>query len=253
MGRLWLGILGLWVLSLGALAQVPVGQVATRDVHALLWLPDGRLLLGHHDGVQVSEDEGRTWRDLVRKRNFDVMALSLEGTRILAAGHWVFAESLDGGRTWKNLKPKGLPAMDLHGYAASRAFHFALEVTHGYFLSQDGGKSFRPISPKGLPRAEMAAMVFLGQALYVAPMGQGLYRSLDGGKTFERVLVPEREIYTLAVGGKTLYLGGKTGLWQKTEVGWKRLWQGAVLALAVHPQGERVVWIDGQRRVFRLP
>ena len=38
-------LLTLWVLGLGALAQVPVGQVATRDVHALLWLPDGRLLL----------------------------------------------------------------------------------------------------------------------------------------------------------------------------------------------------------------
>ncbi|BCZ90020.1 hypothetical protein [Thermus thermophilus] len=76
-------------LALGALAQVPVGQVATRDVHALLWLPDGRLLLGHHDGLQVSEDEGRIWQDLVRKTGFDAMALVLEGDRLLAAGHWV--------------------------------------------------------------------------------------------------------------------------------------------------------------------
>ncbi|GAB5603228.1 sialidase family protein [Thermus sp. FJN-A] len=247
-------LVGLFLLSLGALAQTPVGQVATRDVHALLWLPDGSLLFGHHDGIQVSKDGGRTWQDLVRKMGFDAMALTLEGTRVLAAGHWVLAESQNGGKTWRNLRPKGLPAMDLHGYAASGGFHFALEATSGYFLSQDGGKSFRPIAPKGLPRADMAAMVFQGKTLYVAPMGQGLYQSPDGGQTFTQVPTPEREIYALAAGAGTLYLGGKTGLWQRTPVGWKRLWQGTVLALAAHPQeAGRLVFIDGQGRVWKSP
>jgi photosystem II stability/assembly factor-like uncharacterized protein len=247
-------LLALWILGLGALAQVPVGQVATRDVHALLWLPDGRLLFGHHDGIQVSEDEGRTWRDLVRQMGFDAMSLVLEGNRILAAGHWVLAESRDGGKAWRNLRPQGLPALDLHGYAASGGFHFALEATHGYFLSQDGGKTFKPIAPKGLPRAGMAAMAFQGKALHVAPMGQGLYQSQDGGQTFAQVPAPEKEIYALAVGAGTLYLGGQTGLWQRTPVGWKKLWQGTVLALAAHPtETGKVVFIDGQGRVWKLP
>ncbi len=247
-------LLALWILGLGALAQVPVGQVATRDVHALLWLPDGRLLFGHHDGIQVSEDEGRTWRDLVRQMGFDAMSLVLEGNRILAAGHWVLAESRDGGKAWRNLRPQGLPAMDLHGYAAAGGLHVALEATHGYFLSQDGGKTFKPIAPKGLPRAGMAAMAFQGKALHVAPMGQGLYQSQDGGQTFAQVPAPEKEIYALAVGAGTLYLGGQTGLWQRTPVGWKKLWQGTVLALAAHPtETGKVVFIDGQGRVWKLP
>lgn len=244
----------LLLLGLQALAQTPVGQVATRDAHALLWLPDGRLLFGHHDGIQVSKDAGRTWEDLVRKAGFDAMALVLDGPRILAAGHWVLSESQDGGRTWRNLRPKGLPAMDLHGYAASGGRHLALEATHGYFLSQDGGKTFSAISPKGLPKAGLAAMAFQGETLYVAPLGQGLYQSQDGGQTFTPVPAPEKEVYALAVGADTLYLGGKTGLWRRTPVGWKRLWLGTVLALAAHPvEAGRLVFIDGQGRVWRLP
>lgn len=237
-----------------AAAQSLVGQVTTRDVHALLWLPDGRILFGHHDGIQVSEDEGRSWRDLVRRAGFDAMSLVRDGDRLMAAGHWVLAESRDGGRTWRNLRPKGLPAMDLHGYAVlPGGVHFALEASFGYFRSQDGGKTFSPLSPKGLPTAGMAAMASWGQALYLAPMGQGLYRSQDGRLSFERFSAPEQEVYVLAAGAGGLFLGGKGGLWQRTPVGWRRLWRGPVLALSVHPSREgRLVWIDGMGRVWRM-
>ena len=51
----------------------PVGQLRARDAHALLWLPDGRLLFGHHDGVQVSPDQGSTWKKLFDKPDFDAI------------------------------------------------------------------------------------------------------------------------------------------------------------------------------------
>lgn len=112
----------------------------------------------------------------------------------------MLAESQEGGKAWRNLRPQGLPAMDLHGYAAAGGLHVALEATHGYFVSEDGGQIFKPTAPKGLPKANMAAMVFQGRTLYVAPMGQGLYQSPDGGQTFTQVPTPEKEIYALAVG-----------------------------------------------------
>ncbi len=247
------GLLALWYAFSGGTAQGLVGQVSTRDVHALLWLPDGRIPLGHHDGLQVSEDQGQTWRDLVRRVGFDAMYLVRDGERILAAGHWVYAESRDGGRRWRSLSPKGLPALDLHGYGVLPGrVPLVLEARYGYFRSQDGGRSFVPVSPKGLPRAGMAAMQALGQELYVAPMGQGLYRSQNGGLSFERVLSPEQEVYVLAAGGGRLYLGGRTGLWERTSAGWRRVWQGAVLALAVHPEGGGgLVWVDERGRIWR--
>lgn len=182
------------------------------------------------------------------------MSLALEGDRLLAAGHWVLAESRDGGRGWRNLRPQGLPALDLHGYAVRPGLHFALEATYGYALSRDGGKRFTLVAPKGLPKAGMAAMAFVDNILYVAPMGKGLYQSQDEGKSFSPVTTPEAEVYALAAGAGGFYLGGKGGLWQRTAVGWKRLWAGTVLALAAHPQSpSRLVWIDEKGRVWTLP
>ncbi|RTI14298.1 S-layer protein, partial [Thermus scotoductus] len=50
----------------------------------------------------------------------------------------------------------------------------------------------------------------------------------------------------------TLYLGGQLGIWQRTEVGWRRLWQGTVLALAAHPQQEGLLaWVDGKGTLWQ--
>lgn len=70
------------------------------------------------------------------------MNLAWDGRRLLVAGHWILAES-QGLKRFRHLKPRGLPALDLHAYAVDPKrlqVHDTLEATHGYFQSQDGGK-----------------------------------------------------------------------------------------------------------------
>ena len=131
----------------------PVGQLRARDAHALLWLPDGRLLFGHHDGVQVSPDQGSTWKKLFDKPDFDAMNLQLAGRSIILAGHGVYATSPDGKR-WMNRTPKGLGGKDLHGYAVdpgNAARHYAWEAGTGLYGSTDSGATWRPLTAQKLP------------------------------------------------------------------------------------------------------
>ncbi|MFD3006500.1 hypothetical protein [Thermus tengchongensis] len=65
------------------------------------------------------------------------------------------------------------------------------------------------------------------------------YGSKDGGESFRPIPSPDPAPGPLALSpSDTLYLGGKLSLWRRTEAGWRRIWQGGVLALAAHPQVE---------------
>ncbi|MDM7324518.1 MAG: S-layer protein, partial [Thermus sp.] len=176
-----------FLLTLGlALAQTPMGPVPTRDVHALLWHPSGALLLGHHDGIVLWN--ASTAQDLVRRRDWDAMNLAWDGNRLLVAGHWVYAESRDLKR-FRDLKPKGLPALDLHAYAIDPRrpdVHYALEATYGYLRSQDGGKTWSKLPAKGLPKSGMAFLLVDRRGrIFASLMEKGLYLSEDGGQSFQ--------------------------------------------------------------------
>ncbi|WP_243090728.1 WD40/YVTN/BNR-like repeat-containing protein [Thermus neutrinimicus] len=237
-----------------ALAQTPLGPVPTRDVHALLWHPSGVLLLGHHDGI-VAWTNGAP-RDLVRRRDWDAMNLAWDGRRLIVAGHWVLAESRDLQR-FRDLRPKGLPALDLHAYAIDPRkpeVHYALEATYGYFRSQDGGQTWARLTARGLPKVGMAFfLVDLKGRLWASLLERRLFLSEDGGKSFRPIPAPDPVPGPLALSPSgVLYLGGKLGLWQQTERGWRRLWQGTVLALAAHPQEEGLLaWVDARGTLWR--
>lgn len=230
------------------LAQTHMGQIATRDAHALLWLPDGRILLGHHDGIQVSGDGGKSWQDLVRKPNWDAMNLAWDGKRLIVAGHEVYFES-NNLRDFRPLKPSGLSGLDLHGYAVhpqNSLLHYAYEAASGLYMSQDGGKRWSK-APQGSP----VMAVGLDGTLYLAVPGLGLLQRQ--GPRLEAIASPELEVYVLRVAPDgTLYAGGKQGLWQRTTSSWKRVAAGPVLALAVNPKNPtQLVWVDSNGRVWR--
>jgi len=244
-----------FTLFLGlALAQTPLGPVPTRDVHALLWHPSGALLLGHHDGIVLWNNS--TSQDLVRRRDWDAMNLAWGGERLIAAGHWILAESRDLKR-FRDLKPKGLPALDLHAYTIDPRkpqVHYALEATYGYLRSQDGGQSFAKLPAQGLPKAGMAFLLVDQKGrIWASLMESGLFVSEDGGRSFRPIPTPDPAPGPLALSPSgTLYLGGQLGIWQRTEVGWRRLWQGTVLALAAHPQQEGLLaWVDGKGTLWQ--
>lgn len=225
-----------------------VAQLRTRDAHALLWLPDGRLLLGHHDGVNVSTDRGATWKAALAKPNFDAMTLQRAGGTVVLAGHLVYAVSTDA-RRWTNKTPRGVRGFDFHAYAVdpkNTRRHFAWEASSGLYGSVDGGVTFKSLRPSGLPSDVIALAVDARGALYAASAAQGVKRAPRGSVRFQSVQTPEARPYTLTVAADgAVWIGGTSGVWRVAQGRWARINDEAAIAVAVNPKkpGE-AVWID---------
>ena len=121
--------------------SMALGQVTTRDAHALALLPSGEILFGHHDGLQRFDGGTQNWLNLIRRSNWDAMNLTWDGERLIVAGHEVYAASSDL-KTFRDLSPQGLSGLDIHGYAVSPTNpqrHYLWEARSGLYTSQDGG------------------------------------------------------------------------------------------------------------------
>jgi len=157
--RCWLGGIGL-VLILVAVGRVWAGEAQGLDApmqHSHALALDHRaniLLLGTHQGLSRSQDEGKMWNKVDTKGDVtstDFMALAIDPMNpqtVYAAGHglWVI-KSTDGGTTW-GVKKQGLDGDDVHGLALD------------------------PNDP---------------QKLYAWVVDKGLYRSTNGGEVWARV------------------------------------------------------------------
>ena len=125
------------------------GLPATPDYHALLVFPDDseHLLLGTHVGIYESKDGGVSWRFLGLEGK-DAMNLAHDGRTIWVAGHDVLERSTDGGRTWRPVRPEGLPHLDIHGFTRDQKTgdFYAAVAGEGLYRSTDGGASYREIS-----------------------------------------------------------------------------------------------------------
>jgi photosystem II stability/assembly factor-like uncharacterized protein len=112
------------------------------------------------------------------------------GTTIWLAGHDVFKRSVDGGTTWANVDPSGLPSLDLHGFAADprdpRTL-FAAVAGQGLYRSSDGGRSFSAVS-NDVGGNVMALAVVPDGRILAGDMKQGLLESRDGGKSWKQTL-----------------------------------------------------------------
>ena len=142
------------ILTSGGGDESPSGAAAglpnTPDYHSLLVAADNAeaLTLGTHNGLYRSSDGGRSWQSATLAGQ-DAMNLARSSdTVVWTAGHNVFSKSTDGGQTWQEVRPDGLPHLDVHGFAVD------------------------PRDP---------------QVLWAALAGQGLYRSTDGGRSFALV------------------------------------------------------------------
>lgn len=231
-----------------------VGQIRARDAHALLWLPDGRLLFGHHDGVQVSSDRGATWKPLLDKPNFDAMNLQLAGSQIVLAGHDVYATSPDGKR-WTSRTVKGLKGTDLHGYAVEPGKarrHYAWEAATGLQGSADGGRTWKRLAAQHLPQGVVSIAAGVEGNLYALTARRGLWHSRDGGKSFTALRTPEQPLAVTVAADGSLWIGGKTGVWRRRSAAWARIADEMAILLAVNPRRpNQAVWVDGQGAVHR--
>src|SRR6266568_8974137 len=137
-------VLAVTLTRRGSSDRSSAGLPHTPDYHSLLVSPDdaSKLTLGTHNGLYQSVDGGRHWR-FTALAGQDAMNLAHpSAATIWLAGHEVFKKSSNGGSSWQDVRPSGLPGLDIHGFAVA------------------------PRDPN---------------TLYAAIAGRGLYRSRDGG------------------------------------------------------------------------
>lgn len=201
-----LGLCGLLLIYLlgrdpGATSASP-GLPRTPDYHSLLVAPDDpeTLQLGTHEGLFRSVDGGMSWKH-ASLAGSDAMNLAQPSASTMwAAGHNVLSRSADGGATWKDVRPSGLPGLDVHGFAVDPRDPTRLLAAiagQGLFRSTDGGKSFALVSREVGPGVMSLAILPNGRMLAGDMSTNALVLSGDGGKTWKPLI--EASVMGLAV------------------------------------------------------
>lgn len=260
------GIAGLVAVAAIAFAAVRLGEssavawsrLGTEDVHSLAFVGDdpNRLLFGHHGGVLASADGGRSWQPL--GTGADAMSLATTGDgSIVIAGHDVFAESRDDGRTWQDI-PAVLASLDIHGFArdpADPARMWAYLATGGLWESRDGGRAWEQVNQENV-LFPVAVSAPAGTRLF-GVTANGLASSDDGGRTWRSVGSPELyPMTTLAAtsDGSVLVAGGPDGLARSDDGGasWSKLpFEGQPFAIALADDGRTIALVTRTAEFFR--
>jgi photosystem II stability/assembly factor-like uncharacterized protein len=182
-------VLALTVFRGSSGGKLSAGLPDTPDYHSLLVDPSDpqKLVLGTHVGLYLSSDGGRHWRFDALSGD-DAMNLARPpGSTLWLAGHQVFKKSSDAGRTWSDVRPSGLPGLDIHGFAVdprNPETLYAAIAGQGLYRSRDGGRSFSVVSQQ-VGGNVMALAVMPDGRILAGDMAQGLLESRDGGASWK--------------------------------------------------------------------
>lgn len=217
-------------------------------VHALFRNPtDGVLLMGTHNGLFRSSDDGKTFTKVEVKGNLatmDFMNFAYDRTNkiLYSGGHDVgVVKSTDGGITWTKTD-SGIKGSDIHALAinpldSNRLYVFS--VDNGVFGTKDGAKSWYriddgPINPSVRAFGYMGTASSMDRSMKTdmttnigylwAGTGGGLYSSFACfcGWTKTTGISDNATIYTLApdpVNRSNMLVGTKDGIYKTTDEG----------------------------------
>lgn len=216
----------------GGSEAVPAeGLPRTSDYHSLLVAPsDPRALtLGTHEGLYRSADGGRRWAK-AELDGRDAMNLARPSRNVVwAAGHLVLAKSADGGASWEDVRPSGLPSLDVHGFAVDPrdpTTVYAAIAGEGLFRSNDGGRSFELRSRDVGPGVMALAILPDGRILAGDMQRRLLVSSVNGGADWKGLV--EASVMGLAVNAARpqLVLASGPGVLRSADGG--RTWTQAL-------------------------
>ena len=203
------------------------GLPHTPDYHSLLVDAEDpvRLLLGTHVGLYESKDGGQSWR-FASLEGKDVMHLARarDGT-VWAAGHNVLERSSDGGRTWSEARPDGLPGLDVHGFALDAedsSLVYAAIAGEGLYRSQDGGATFTLTSEEVGPNVYALAVTRNG-TLLAADRHRGVLENASGDGADWRTVLEMRAVGLAANRGASRVLAAGESVQLYERDGWKEV------------------------------
>jgi len=246
------------LLALAVLALVAV-QLGLRgwsgslprapDYHSLLVSPTDPLdvLLGTHDGLFRSRDGGRTWAKYSLGGKDAMNLAQAEGRTVWAAGHNVLARSMDGGITWRDVRPRGLPHLDLHGFAVdprSSLTLYAAVAGEGLYRSRDGGASFSPVSRAVGGSVFALAVLRDGRILAGDAERRLVLASRDGGKTWAGTVRAEVRGFAVGPENPKVVLASGPGVLRSLDGG--RTWRQV---LRIGAGTGPIAWAPGAPRI----
>ena len=250
----------------GAVERPVVGG----DLHAMAVDPKkpDRVMVGGHEGAAISEDGGKTWRQVPDLEGADPMGWAIDPTdpkKMYAGGHPGFYRSEDGGETWSQ-DNSGLPATDVHGLGMDPQDPdtlYASIMGAGLYRTTEAGGRWELVNADVGVMGPILVDPRDSEALYVAGMEGDFYRSEDGGKSWD-------ELGTIPGGMATwvsqsledpdILYAANGGVAKSTDGGesWRPMDEGlpeGVSTVAVALQDPRVVYagvLDGtEARVYR--
>ncbi len=202
------------------------------DLHSLAATPGdpGRLFVGGHQAVAVSEDGGRTWRQVESLEDADAMGWAFTDDATWVSGHPGLSRAPAGTLDFE-LANRGLPDTDVHAFGGNQSLLVAASPRAGVFASNDGGRTWEVRSPQA--GQAFFGTILVDQAnldhLVAADARQGAVESVDGGRTWRPlggvasatwVSSPAGDLSTIVASGPDGAArtsdGGKT--WQPLEV-----------------------------------
>lgn len=217
-------------------------------VHSLFKnLTDGAFLMGTHNGLFKSTDEGKTFQKVevkgdVKAMDFMNFAYDPNTKTLFAGGHDLgVVKSIDEGITWEKTDT-GIKGSDIHALAINPIDTnriYAFSVDNGMFGTKDGGKSWNRIDD-GPANPSVRAFGYMGTPSSMdrsmktdtttnigylwAGTGGGLYSSFACfcGWTKTSGISDNATIYTLApdpINLSSMLAGTKDGIYRTNDEG----------------------------------
>ena len=228
----------------------------TPDYHSLLVSPASpkQLTLGTHYGLYRSADGGHSWHPAGLASSDAMNLVRTEQSTLWLAGHNVLKKSTDAGRSWKDVRPAGLPGLDVHGFGANPQRPtqlYAAIAGQGLYRSTDGGRSFATVS-RSVGPAVMGLAVTPSGTLFAADMQRGLVASKDGGASWQQRLAVQALGVAVAPGDPKRILATADGIYLSTDGGqaFRRVQELSSGAgpVAWAPSNSRIAYVVGYDR-----
>ncbi|HEY8109033.1 MAG TPA: hypothetical protein VIF43_03425 [Patescibacteria group bacterium] len=231
--------------------------------------PD-RVFAGTEDDLYLSNDAGKGW-SLITDRLPDAGAVDVQDIAVLTSdpdvvavagvsnGYGKVFRSTDGGKSFRAVFTGADPqrAMSTVVFGQGRTL-FAGDEDGNVFRSKDQGGAWQRVFSTESP---VSALAVSGPHLFVGTFDRGVFHSADSGNSFENADEGlgdrSRTVWSLAVGGGSVYVGTQQGLFRSTDFGknWRELnnpdmFRGALVqAVAV---GGDTVYFASNAVMYRL-